>query len=46
MTQQATKTKGNVPNGKRPPVVRAKRKPHPTQGWFALAQRATFKDKQ
>lgn len=26
--------------------VRRQRKPHPTQGWFTLAQRASIKEKQ
>lgn len=44
MTQQATKTKRPAPNAKRQPQVRRQRKPHPTDGWFALAQRARIKE--
>lgn len=41
-TPQVRKPKVQQPKAK--PQPRAKRRPHPTDGWFSIGQRASLKD--
>lgn len=43
-TPQVRKPKGQDKRPKAKPQPRAKRRPHPTDGWFSIGQRASLKD--